>query len=208
MTRPRPDLHLERALWESGYRYVAGVDEAGRGALAGPVAAAVVVLPPSLEPDALAGVFDSKMMTPAQRVFWARKVQEKALAWAVGYASPAEIDAWGILPALYVAVQRALGWLRPAPDFLLLDYLRLPTCVLPQVGVVRGDQQVLSIAAASVLAKTHRDAWMERLGKRYPQYGLAQHKGYGTAQHRAALAQYGFSPVHRHTFTGKRRRKP
>jgi ribonuclease HII len=129
------------------------------------------------------------------------------LAWAVGYASPAEIDAWGIVPALYVAVQRALAWLQPAADFLLLDYLRLPTCALPQVGVVRGDQQVLSIAAASVLAKTHRDAWMVRLSARYPQYGLARHKGYGTALHRAALARYGFSPVHRRTFTGQRGRK-
>ncbi len=205
MTRPKPDLRLERALWESGYRYVAGIDEAGRGALAGPVAAGVVVLPPLLEAEALAGVRDSKQMTPARRTFWARKVQETALAWAVGYASAAEVDAWGIMPALYLAIWRALAWLRPRPEFLLLDYLRLPGCALPQMGVVRGDQQVLSIAAASVLAKTHRDAWMARLDARYPHYGLAQHKGYGTAHHRAALRQHGFSPVHRRTFTGRRK---
>ena len=205
MTRPKPDLRLERALWESGYRYVAGIDEAGRGALAGPVAAGVVVLPPMLEAEALAGVRDSKQMTPARRTFWARKVQETALAWAVGYASAAEVDAWGIMPALYLAIWRALAWLRPRPEFLLLDYLRLPGCALPQMGVVRGDQQVLSIAAASVLAKTHRDAWMARLDARYPHYGLAQHKGYGTAHHRAALRQHGFSPVHRRTFTGRRK---
>jgi ribonuclease HII len=206
MTRPKPDLRLEKALWEGGYRYVAGIDEAGRGALAGPVTAAAVILPSSLEAARLAGVRDSKLMTPAQRDFWARQVKETALAWAVGYASPEEIDAWGIVPALYLAVQRALAWLQPMPDFLLLDYLRLPTCALPQVGIVRGDQRVLSIAAASVLAKTHRDAWMGHLGELYPQYGLGQHKGYGTVRHCTAIAQYGFSPVHRRTFTGRRGR--
>ena len=141
-------------------------------------------------------------MTSSQRAFWAREVQRVALAWAVGYASPQEIDAWGILPALYVAVKRALAWLQPRPEFLLLDYFRLPACFLPQVGEVHGDQQVLSIAAASVLAKTHRDAWMEHLAARYPAYGLAQHKGYGTAFHRQVLARRGLSPVHRRTFGG------
>ncbi len=200
MTYPVPDLRFERALWEAGIERVAGIDEAGRGALAGPVAAAAVILPPDLPADALAGVRDSKQMTAAQREFWAAKVRAHALAWAVGYATPQEIDQWGILAAVYQAVRRALACLSPSPVYLLLDYLRLPECTLPQTALVKGDQRALSIAAASVLAKTHRDALMRGWDRRYPHYGFAQHKGYGTAAHRQAIARQGLSPLHRRSF--------
>ncbi len=200
MTRPRPNLRYEQALWAAGIRWVAGVDEAGRGALAGPVAAAAVILPPEVDATALAGVRDSKLMSPREREHWAGKIQEIAVAWAVGYATPAEIDALGILPAVHLAAQRALQRLMPFPEFLLLDYLRLPLCTLPQMALVKGDRDVLTIAAASVLAKTHRDALMRRLDKWLPQYGLARHKGYGTPAHREAIARHGLSPQHRHSF--------
>ncbi len=200
MIRRRPDLNLERALWQGGIRYVAGVDEAGRGALAGPVAAAAVVLPPGLDEAALDGVTDSKQLTPRQREAAAERVRQVALAWAVGFASADEIDRWGILPATRLAVQRALAQLDCGPEFLLLDHLLLPEVALPQTAVPHGDAQVLSIAAASVLAKTARDALMRDLEVRYPGYGFARHKGYGTAFHREALRRLGPSPVHRRSF--------
>ena len=198
--RQKPDLRFERALWEGGVRWVAGLDEAGRGALAGPVAVGAVVLPPELPAEALEGVRDSKQMTPAQREHWAVQVQEVALAWAVGYALPHEIDRWGIVQAVYLAAGRALAALQPFPEFLLLDYFRLAACRLPQTALVKGDQRSLSIAAASVLAKTHRDALMRAAESRYPGYGFARHKGYGTASHRRAVARLGLSPFHRRTF--------
>jgi len=200
MTYPRPDLRFEQALWQAGVRRVAGIDEAGRGALAGPVAAAAVILPPDLPAGALEGVRDSKQMTPKQREYWAEQVRVHALAWAVGYALPQEIDEKGILAAVYRAVRRALTCLRPSPEYLLLDYLRLPGCELPQTALIKGDQRALSIAAASVLAKTHRDALMRWWDARYPGYDFARHKGYGTAAHRQAIAALGLSPLHRHTF--------
>jgi len=200
MIYPKPDLRFERALWESGVRWVAGLDEAGRGALAGPVAVGAVVLPPDLPAEALEGVRDSKQMTPAQRERWAARVRAYAAAWAVGYALPQEIDHWGIVQAVYLAAERALAALQPFPEFLLLDYFRLTACALPQTALVKGDQRSLSIAAASVLAKTHRDALMRAAETRYPGYGFARHKGYGTAAHRRAVAEQGLSPFHRRSF--------
>ncbi|HEY57548.1 MAG TPA: ribonuclease HII [Anaerolineae bacterium] len=200
MTRRKPDLRLEGALWQGGLRHVAGVDEAGRGALAGPVAAAVVILPPDIEPDALDGVMDSKQLSSSRRQAAATLVRRIALAWAVGFASAREIDRWGILPATRLAVRRALRQLTVPPEYLLLDHLLLPEVELPQTAMPKGDALVLSIAAASVLAKTSRDALMEALEARYPGYGFAQHKGYGTAAHRAALRRLGPSPIHRRSF--------
>jgi len=187
-------------LWQGGLRHVAGVDEAGRGALAGPVAAAVVILPPDIEPDALDGVMDSKQLSSSRRQAAATLVRRIALAWAVGFASAREIDRWGILPATRLAVRRALRQLTVPPEYLLLDHLLLPEVELPQTAMPKGDALVLSIAAASVLAKTSRDALMEALEARYPGYGFAQHKGYGTAAHRAALRRLGPSPIHRRSF--------
>ncbi len=196
------DLSLERALVARGFCRIAGMDEAGRGALAGPVAAAAVVLP--LEaPDLaarLAGVDDSKRLSPKARTRLAQRIRQTALASAVGMASPAEVDALGIVPATRLAMRRALAALPLTPDHLLLDWLRLPEVALPQTALPHGDARALSIAAASILAKVSRDALMERLDERYPGYGFARHKGYATTAHRAALRRLGPSPVHRHSF--------
>jgi len=198
---PAPDFKWERALWAQGFRYIAGIDEAGRGALAGPVCAAAVILPPTERNRLpLSGVRDSKQMTFSQREAAAARIRAVALAWGVGFASPVEIDALGIVPATRLAAQRALAALTPAPEALLLDYLLLPDVNLPQTSLIKGDSRSLSIAAASVLAKTTRDARMVELDGQHPGYGFTHHKGYGTAAHREALARLGPSPVHRLTF--------
>lgn len=196
-----PGLHLEAELWASGVKFIGGVDEAGRGALAGPVMAGVVILPniPRLS-LALSGVRDSKQMTPRQRGVWALKIKEIALAWAVAAASADEIDALGILPATRLAVTRAIQSLPLRPEFLLMDYLHWPGLQNPHRMMPKGERQSLSIACASVLAKTERDAMMELLDGQYPGYGLARHKGYATDFHRAAIASNGYSPIHRRTF--------
>ncbi|MEW5829794.1 MAG: ribonuclease HII [Chloroflexota bacterium] len=198
-----PGLDFELDLWQMGVVRVAGMDEAGRGALAGPVFVGAVVLPPD-HPSlsrTLAGVRDSKQMTPPERERWAAVVESVALAWAVGQASAAEIDALGIVPATRQAAERAIRALGLAPAFLLTDYrLELPSVQIPQKSILKGDCHCLSIAAASVLAKVHRDAFMRALDGQYPGYGLARHKGYGTQAHRAAIHQLGHSPVHRKTF--------
>jgi len=200
-TVERPHLEFERPLWEAGCLFVAGIDEAGRGALAGPVAAGVVVLPASPDiPYLLTGVRDSKLMTPNQRRTWAETICEQAAGWAVGTASPQEIDQIGIVPATRLAARRALDALAVVPGHLLLDFLHLPEVDLPQTAIVKGDRRSLSIAAASVLAKTTRDALLEQLDTEYPGYGFARHKGYGTTAHQAALRRLGPSPVHRRTF--------
>lgn len=197
-----PDLHFEQALWAGGALAVAGLDEAGRGAWAGPVCAGAVMLPPE---DGslcarLAGVRDSKQMTPRQREYWAGVIRAGARAWGVGFAGPGEIDTLGILPATRLAMHRALAQLPAPPQHLLLDALRLPGLHLPQTALIKGDARSLSIAAASVLAKTARDALMTALEELYPGYGFAAHKGYGTAAHQSALQCLGPSPVHRRSF--------
>jgi len=201
---PAPDFAFEIQLWGSGIRWAAGIDEAGRGALAGPVAAAALVFPPdeTLTP-ALEGVRDSKQMTPAQRELWAGRLQTVALTWGVGFASAQEIDALGIVPATRLAVTRALEQLSLTPEHLLVDYLVLPEIPIAQTALVKGDQRSLSIAAASILAKTARDSRLRHLEQEYPGYGLASHKGYGTAAHLAALKRLGPSPIHRLTFNPK-----
>ena len=184
---------------------MAGIDEAGRGALAGPVAAGAIIFPP--QPDLavrLHGVRDSKQMAPGERQEWAPRLKELALAWGVGLASAAEIDALGILPATRLAVQRAVRQLAIPPQHLLVDYLQLPEISLPQTALVKGDARALSIAAASILAKTSRDALLCELDGRWPGYGFAQHKGYGTAAHLRALGRLGPCPEHRRTFRGVR----
>ena len=198
---PLPDLSFEQALWSAGVQRIAGIDEAGRGALAGPVAAAAVILPDNIAVmTALAGVDDSKQMTPAQREMLAPRIREIALAWAIGLATSIEIDSFGILPATHLAVQRAIASLALLPEHLLLDCLLLPESPLPQTSLIKGDCRSLSIAAASVLAKTTRDALMRDLDKQFPGYGLAAHKGYGTTRHRAVMACLGLSAIHRYSF--------
>jgi ribonuclease HII len=196
-----PDLSFEKELWSAGILHIAGIDEAGRGALAGPVAASALILPP--DPGikkVLQGVRDSKEMTPAEREEWATRLPRLALAWGVGFATHMEIDRLGIVPATRLAAQRALGFLQISAQHLLIDFLEMPECCLPQTPIVKGDARCLSIAAASILAKTARDALLRQLDEEYPGYGFAAHKGYPTAAHRAAIARLGPSPIHRLSF--------
>jgi ribonuclease HII len=194
-----PGLDHEQALWSQGYRLIAGIDEAGRGAWAGPVYAAAVVLPldrPDLW-DALEGVTDSKQLSPRRRVALLDVIDQVAVSVGVGTATAKEVDALGIVPANRLAMERAIAALVPSPDFLLIDYLRLPGVDLPQRSAPKADQRCLSVAAASIVAKVRRDQWMVELDHRYPGYEFARHKGYGTAAHRSALARLGPSPIHR-----------
>lgn len=194
-------LALEQAIWQKGIKTVAGIDEAGRGAWAGPVSAAVVVLPnhPQIE-RTLAGVRDSKQMTARQREHWAEEIKSAALAWSVGMVSAAEIDAIGILPATRAAMTRAIEGLPILPEHFLFDFIHWKNCPYPGERLVRGESQSLSIAAASVLAKTARDRLMRELDEEYGTYGFARHKGYGTALHQAAIHQFGLCPLHRRSY--------
>jgi ribonuclease HII len=200
--RNHPNLQFERALWESGIRFVAGLDEAGRGALAGPVAVGAVILPNDSNLSlTLSGVRDSKQMTPLERESAAPRIKEAALTWGVGFASPEEIDLLGIVAATRFAALRALESLSLVPAYLLTDFrLELPELDISQTALVKGDALCLSIAAASVLAKTARDELMRGLDSLHPGYGLGKHKGYGTPAHRLALKRLGMSAVHRKTF--------
>jgi ribonuclease HII len=201
MTPISPDLSIELPLWQAGLSALAGLDEAGRGAWAGPVSAAAVILPP--DPGLsirLNGVRDSKLMTGRQRTAWAIRIKETALVWAVGFASQAEIDESNILAATRLAMQRALEQLALPPQHLLIDAVRLSGVNLPQTVLIKGDMRSLSIAAASVLAKTARDALLVAWDEEYPEYGFARHKGYGTALHQSALQKQGPCPLHRCSF--------
>ena len=198
----RPNLACEQELWGTGLTLVAGLDEAGRGALAGPVAAGAVVLPADLSDlmEQFSGVRDSKVMTPAARCEWAAVIKTKALAWGVGMAGSAEIDRFGIIPATCLAAARALKSLQVTPEHLLVDYLALPDVAVPQTSLVKGDARSLSIAAASILAKIARDALLIELDQVFPGYHFASNKGYGTQAHRQALLRLGPCSQHRRTF--------
>ena len=176
---------------------VCGIDEAGRGPLAGPVVAAAVILDPARP---IVGLNDSKKLSEKKRLVLADEIRAKALAWAVAEASVEEIDRLNILHATMLAMQRAVAGLQIAAESALVDGNRCPKLAIPVEAVVKGDGKIASIAAASILAKTVRDAGMLELDARYPQYGFARHMGYPTAAHRAALAAHGASPVHRKSF--------
>jgi ribonuclease HII len=197
-----PNLEFEQPLWAQGLRLVAGLDEAGRGALAGPVFAAAVELPP--EPEritaALAGARDSKQLSEKAREELARRIQDASAAWGLGWAEADEIDRLGIARASRLAFCRALDALTEPAQYLLLDYFRLPESKLPQTALVKGDQRSLSIACASILAKTARDARMRAEEECFPGYGFGRNKGYGTAAHRLAIAEMGECPLHRRSF--------
>ena len=198
-----PDLSLETEFYAQGHRLVAGADEAGRGPLAGPVTAAAVILPPGLGPNAdwLRTIDDSKRLTPKQRESTAEIIRANVLAWAVEQVDSAEIDRIGIGPAVLQAMFAAVSALRPGPDALLFDWIPLKQCPLPYRAVVKGDAKSLSIAAASVLAKTARDKIMVQADQRHPGYGFARHKGYATPQHLRRLAELGPTPIHRRSFS-------
>lgn len=198
---PAPDLRFESAAWAKGMMTVAGIDEAGRGCWAGPVAAGAVIFEPRLDlPELLAGVRDSKQMKAVDRETWAKEIQNQAVAWAVGFASNTEIDSIGIVPATRLAMVRAVAGLKLAPAHLLIDAVRLPELEIPQTSLIKGDARVLSIAAASILAKTTRDAVLCQLDAEFPGYGFARHKGYGTAFHQETLRRLGPCPLHRRSY--------
>ena len=199
----RPNLDFEGELWQQGLRFVAGVDEAGRGALAGPVAAGAVVLPCDLADlfDQLDGVRDSKEMKPSDREYWGEVIKAVAVTWGVGFASATEIDQLGILPATQLAAKRAVISLNCGLEHLLVDYINLPDVKLPQTPLVKGDARSLSIAAASILAKTTRDAQLVELDRTFPGYHFAQNKGYGTYEHRQSIDRLGPCDQHRRSFS-------
>ncbi len=198
-----PTLTLERRLLAQGFLHIAGLDEAGRGAWAGPVVAAAVILSLRRQaveatlPQELKGIRDSKLLSPHRREELFHVIQEKARAVGVGVVGPEEIDAQGIVPATRQAMRLALAKLEVVPHYLLIDYLPLPEVKVPQQAMAHGDRLCLSIAAASIIAKVHRDRLMVELDAQFSGYGFAQHKGYGTPAHRRALDLLGPSPVHR-----------
>lgn len=197
-----PTLEAEGRFWVRGMRRVAGLDEVGRGAWAGPVVAAAVILPCDDGVHAvLEGVRDSKQVSPAMREILAARIFDVALAVGVGRCEHQEIDVLGIVPATRLAMERALAALAVAPEALVIDALRLPGINLPQEAFPCADGLSLSVAAASIIAKVARDRWMADVAEvDFPGYGFLQHKGYGTRQHREALARLGACPLHRVSF--------
>jgi len=196
----RPSFDEERALGVRGYRYIAGIDEAGRGALAGPVVAAAVILPGNCKTSWLDQVRDSKLLTPVKRDYLFKCIREVAVSVGVGVASHEIIDALNIVKATRLAMKLAIEQLSPRPESLLIDYLLLPEVSLPQKGIVAGDTRCFSIACASIVAKVSRDRLMVEMDTVYSGYGLAQHKGYGTKEHLFHLYRLGPSPIHRRSF--------
>ena len=198
---PQPNLLYENSLWQEGISLVAGIDESGRGSLAGPVAAAAVILPATKEIlSTLSGVQDSKQLSTKEREEQQILIESTSTAWGIGFASSVEIDEMGIAFTTRLAIQRALKKMELIPQHLLIDYLVLPDNPIPQTRLVKGDARSLSIAAASILAKTHRDAWMISAAERFPNYQFLTNKGYGTAAHREAIHNLGPCPLHRKSF--------
>lgn len=200
--RSYPGLGAEWGCLARGYRLVAGIDEVGRGSWAGPLVAAAVVLPLGDERSlsALEGVCDSKLLSPGQRNRLSARIMKVALGVGVGVVSARLVDELGLTRANRRAMARAVESLPQRPDFLLIDAFQLPEVDLPQMGIVDGDGSSLTIAAASIVAKVYRDALMVEYSRFYPGYGFAQHKGYGTDEHRMALARFGPTAIHRFSY--------
>lgn len=197
-----PKLHLEHLLWSLGYQRVAGVDEAGLGPFAGPVVAGAVVFPANHTGLA---VDDSKKLSPARRTALGVEIRKECSDCAIGVVDVAEIDEMGVHKAGLEAMRRAVANLANAPDYLLVDAREVPLVQVPQTGWVKGDSFIHCVAAASILAKVHRDQLMDALDQEYPEYGFSRHKGYGTAAHIEALRLHGPSAVHRRSFEPIRR---
>jgi len=195
-----PSFAEERILEAQGYQYIAGIDEAGRGALAGPVVAAAVILPHNMDTPWLSLVKDSKLLSPVRRELLFHHIHQEATAIGIGLAGCEVIDTLGIIKATRLAMKSAVEQLSPPPQTLLIDYMRLPEIKLPQKGITDGDSLCFSIACASIIAKVARDHMMMDLDKTYPGYVLAKHKGYGTKEHVACLQRLGPSPIHRQSF--------
>ena len=195
-----PSFTEERVLEAQGYHYIAGVDEVGRGALAGPVVAAAVILPRHIDTPWLSLVKDSKQLSPARRELLFHHIHKIAVAIGIGLTPPDVIDIQGIIKATRLAMKVAIEKLSPPPQTLLIDYMHLPGIKLPQKGITKGDSLCFSIACASIVAKVTRDQMMLEFDRAYLGYGLAKHKGYGTRQHLACLQRLGPSPIHRQSF--------
>jgi len=195
-----PSLEIEQLLWQSGYRFIAGIDEAGRGPLAGPVVAAAVIFEPGKQ---IEGVRDSKQLSEKKREALYEVIVHECLAYGIGIVSPEEIDRINIRNATFKAMRKALGAMKQVPDFLLIDGEELPDSLYPQEAIVGGDDKSFTIAAASILAKVTRDRLMREYHLQYPQYHFDRHKGYGTELHREMIRQYGPSPIHRKSFLKK-----
>ena len=188
---------FEKELRKNGYRLIGGIDEVGRGPLAGPVVTAAVILP---EDCAIAGINDSKKLTAGKREELSAQIKEKAVAYSFGSASPVEIDEINILQATYRAMRRAIEGLKIKPDFLLADAVTIPRIEIPQKGIVHGDAKSITIGAASIIAKVERDAMMSEYEKVFGGYGFERNKGYGSAEHISALKELGPCPIHRRSF--------
>ena len=188
---------FEKELRKNGYRLIGGIDEVGRGPLAGPVVTAAVILP---EDCAIAGINDSKKLTAGKREELSAQIKEKAVAYSFGSASPVEIDEINILQATYRAMRRAIEGLKIKPDFLLADAVTIPGIEIPQKGIVHGDAKSITIGAASIIAKVERDAMMSEYEKVFGGYGFERNKGYGSAEHISALKKLGPCPIHRRSF--------
>lgn len=200
MLKERLDVMLrhERGLWSSGRSFIAGVDEVGRGPLAGPVVSAAVILPQDFD---LLGVDDSKKLSPKKREELCEAIKEKALAWSVGWVGPERIDEINILEATKEAMAQAVNGLKIHPDHVLIDgNFTVKALALPQTAIVKGDANSTSIAAASILAKVTRDKYMEEMDAVYPGYAFASNKGYGTKAHYDGLKAQGPCPIHRRSF--------
>jgi ribonuclease HII len=195
-----PSFTEEKMLEAQGYQHIAGVDEVGCGALAGPVVAAAVILPYPIDAPWLSQIKDSKQLSPATRGLLSYHINEIAISVGIGTAPHEVIDTQGLTRARRLAMKLAIDQLSPSPESLLIDYMLLPEVPLPQKGIKNGDSLCFSIACASIIAKVARDKLMIELDGIYPGYGLAQHKGYGTREHLACLHRLGPSPIHRHSF--------
>jgi ribonuclease HII len=195
-----PDFAFEQSFVDQGYLLVAGLDEAGRAPLAGPVSAAAVILDLSKRPPWLDEVNDSKILSPGRRENLEAVIIREALAWGVGIISAAEIDEFGIARAARLAMIKAIRYLDPQPNAVIIDHFRLPECNLPQRGITRGDSRCLTIACASILAKVVRDRLMQQADELYPGYGFSRNKGYPTPEHLAALRNLGPCEIHRRSF--------
>ena len=195
-----PSFAEEEMLQAQGYQRIAGIDEVGRGALAGPVVAAAVILPCHIDAPWLNQVKDSKQLSPARRQLLFHHIHEIAIAIGIGMAHHQVIDAQGLIKATRLAMKLAVDRLSPPPESLLIDYMLLPEVPLPQKGITSGDKLCFSIACASIIAKVARDQLIVELDRNYPGYGLARHKGYATKEHLVCLRRLGPSPIHRQSF--------
>lgn len=191
---------IEKSLKEKGYRYIAGVDEAGRGPLAGPVYAAAVILPCDAD---ISGINDSKKLTPKKREELFEKITEIAISYSIFSVDEKEIDEINILNATHKAMNGAVNGLSQKPDYVIIDGNSIKGMEIAHETVVKGDAKSISIAAASILAKVARDRYIDEMGKVYPEYGFENHKGYGTKAHTDAILKYGVCPIHRRTFLKK-----